>query len=91
MTKPADREWYNALIIKAEWAMNLNTVLTEFKTELRALYGERLNDVVLLGSALGPHPYPTMVRDFQSVIGREARAAPEAGGDSVGEFIGAGG
>lgn len=28
----------------------------------------------LLGSALGPHPYPTIVRDFQSVIGREARA-----------------
>lgn len=28
----------------------------------------------LLGSALGPHPYPRMVRDFQSVIGREARA-----------------
>jgi len=27
----------------------------------------------LLGSALGPHPYPTMVREFQSVIGREAR------------------
>ena len=27
----------------------------------------------LLGSALGPHPYPTMVRTFQSVIGREAR------------------
>ena len=27
----------------------------------------------LLGSALGPHPYPTMVRDFQAVIGREAR------------------
>src|SRR5690242_688599 len=28
----------------------------------------------LLGSALGPHPYPLMVRDFHSVIGREARA-----------------
>jgi tryptophan synthase beta chain len=28
----------------------------------------------LLGSALGPHPYPLMVRDFQTVIGREARA-----------------
>jgi len=28
----------------------------------------------LLGSALGPHPYPLMVRDFQCVIGREARA-----------------
>jgi tryptophan synthase beta chain len=27
----------------------------------------------LLGSVLGPHPYPSMVRDFQSVIGREAR------------------
>lgn len=28
----------------------------------------------LLGSAVGPHPYPTMVRDFQSVIGREVKA-----------------
>jgi tryptophan synthase beta chain len=28
----------------------------------------------LLGSAVGPHPYPLMVREFQSVIGREARA-----------------
>lgn len=28
----------------------------------------------LLGSALGPHPYPSMVRDFQAVIGHEARA-----------------
>lgn len=27
----------------------------------------------LLGSALGPHPYPTMVRDFQAMIGFEAR------------------
>jgi len=28
----------------------------------------------LIGSVVGMHPYPTMVRDFQSVIGREARA-----------------
>src|SRR2546428_7770481 len=28
----------------------------------------------LLGSGLGPHPYPLMVREFQSVIGREARS-----------------
>ena len=28
----------------------------------------------LLGSVLGPHPYPTMVRDFHAPIGREARA-----------------
>src|SRR3990172_766879 len=27
----------------------------------------------LLGSVVGPHPYPTMVRDFQAVIGQEAR------------------
>lgn len=31
------------------------------------------NTYYLLGSALGPHPYPTMVRDFQAVIGNEAR------------------
>ena len=28
----------------------------------------------LIGSAVGPHPYPLLVRDFQSIIGREARA-----------------
>lgn len=28
----------------------------------------------LLGSVMGPHPYPMMVRDFQAIIGREARA-----------------
>ena len=27
----------------------------------------------IIGSAIGPHPFPTMVRDFQSVIGKEAR------------------
>jgi len=31
------------------------------------------NTHYLLGSAVGPHPYPTMVRDFQSVIGEETR------------------
>jgi tryptophan synthase beta chain len=28
----------------------------------------------IIGSVVGPHPFPTLVRDFQSVIGREARA-----------------
>ena len=28
----------------------------------------------IIGTAAGPHPYPELVRDFQSVIGREARA-----------------
>jgi tryptophan synthase beta chain len=31
------------------------------------------NTYYLIGSTMGPHPYPMMVRDFQSVIGREAR------------------
>ncbi len=36
----------------------------------------------ILGSVLGPHPFPEMVRDFQSVIGREARSQfrKQAGG-----------
>lgn len=38
-------------------------------------WAQRVNDShYLLGSALGPHPYPLIVRDLQSVIGREARA-----------------
>jgi tryptophan synthase beta chain len=36
-------------------------------------YATRPETFYLLGSAVGPHPYPGMVRDFQSVIGREAR------------------
>ncbi|ADM08994.1 tryptophan synthase, beta subunit [Parvularcula bermudensis HTCC2503] len=32
------------------------------------------NTFYVIGTAAGPHPYPAMVRDFQSVIGREARA-----------------
>lgn len=31
------------------------------------------NTYYLMGSVVGPHPYPTIVRDFQSVIGRESR------------------
>ena len=41
---------------------------------LRAWSASSNNTFYVLGSALGPHPYPTMVRDFQSIIGREARA-----------------
>ena len=32
----------------------------------------------VIGSVVGPHPYPTLVRDFQSVIGREAREQVQA-------------
>src|SRR6202021_2311376 len=41
---------------------------------LRAWSADSHDTFYVLGSALGPHPYPTMVRDFQSIIGREARA-----------------
>ena len=32
------------------------------------------NTYYLIGTAAGPHPYPTMVRDFQSIIGEEAKS-----------------
>ena len=45
----------------------VNEAIRDWVTNVRSTY-------YLLGSAIGPHPYPTMVRDFQFVIGREARA-----------------
>jgi tryptophan synthase beta subunit len=44
----------------------VNEAIRDWVTNVRTTY-------YLLGSAIGPHPYPAMVRDFQSVIGREAR------------------
>ena len=41
---------------------------------LRAWAGQCDRAHYILGSALGPHPFPTMVRTFQTVIGEEARA-----------------
>ena len=32
------------------------------------------NTFYIIGTAAGPHPYPQLVRDFQSIIGREAKA-----------------
>ena len=38
-------------------------------------WSKRVHDThYVLGSVMGPHPFPTMVRDFQSVIGREIKA-----------------
>src|SRR6185295_6213239 len=44
----------------------INEALRDWVTNVTDTY-------YLLGSVMGPHPYPVMVRDFQSVIGREAR------------------
>ena len=41
---------------------------------MRDWVGAVAESYYLLGSVLGPHPYPLMVREFQSVIGQEARA-----------------
>ena len=43
----------------------MNEALRDWVTNVRTTY-------YLIGSTAGPHPYPMMVRDFQSVIGREA-------------------
>ncbi len=45
----------------------VNEALRDWVTNVRTTY-------YLLGSVMGPHPYPMMVRDFQRVIGEEARA-----------------
>jgi tryptophan synthase beta subunit len=70
--------------------------LRDWVTNVRTTY-------YLIGSAIGPHPYPTIVRDFQSVIGNESRAQileqagrlPDAviacvggGSNSIGMFAG---
>jgi tryptophan synthase beta chain len=44
----------------------INEALRDWVTNVEDTY-------YLLGSALGPHPYPLMVREFQTIIGREAR------------------
>jgi tryptophan synthase beta subunit len=45
----------------------INEAMRDWVTNVRTTH-------YLIGSAIGPHPFPTIVRDFQSVIGREARA-----------------
>ncbi|MDP2928930.1 MAG: tryptophan synthase subunit beta [Candidatus Omnitrophota bacterium] len=45
----------------------MNEAIRDWVTNVRTTY-------YCIGSVAGPHPYPGMVRDFQSVIGREARA-----------------
>src|SRR6188768_1918485 len=45
----------------------INEALRDWVTNVRTTH-------YLIGSAVGPHPFPAIVRDFQSVIGREAKA-----------------
>lgn len=45
------------------------------------------NSYYMLGSALGPHPYPTIVRDFQSIIGCEAYGQIKASAGRLPDLI----
>ena len=45
----------------------INEAMRDWVTNVRTTH-------YIIGSAIGPHPFPTIVRDFQSVIGKEARA-----------------
>ena len=45
----------------------INAAFRDWVTNVRTTY-------YLIGSVVGPHPYPMIVRDFQAVIGEEARA-----------------
>lgn len=55
-------------------AMSGQRTLKEAVDEALACFVKEPDMFYVLGSAVGPHPYPVMVRYFQSVIGRESRA-----------------
>jgi tryptophan synthase beta chain len=58
----------------------MNAAMRDWVTNVAGTY-------YLVGSVAGPHPYPTMVRDFQAVIGREARAALAAAGEGLPDLV----
>jgi tryptophan synthase beta chain len=58
----------------------INEAIRDWVTNVRTTY-------YLLGSALGPHPYPLLVRDFQAVIGRETREQILAVEERLPEFL----
>merc|ERR1711988_1132225 len=45
----------------------INEAMRDWVTNVRTTH-------YIIGSAIGPHPFPTIVRDFQAVIGKESRA-----------------
>jgi len=76
--KDADRQQLNEYRIKLLGSEFITTdrgtgTLKDAVDAALEYYIEHPNSYYLLGSAVGPHPYPTMVRAFQSIIGTEAR------------------
>jgi tryptophan synthase beta subunit len=77
--KDVERQQANALRMKllgAELipvASGSRTLKDAINEAMRAWITDAEGTHYVIGSVVGPHPYPTMVRDFQSIIGREAR------------------
>ena len=61
----------------------INEAMRDWITNVESTY-------YLLGSAVGPHPYPLMVRDFQSVIGKEIKIQMKKVPDTVIACVGGG-
>jgi tryptophan synthase beta subunit len=67
----ARMKWLGASVLRVDGgSRTLKDAINEAMRDWVANVGDTY---YLLGSALGPHPYPLMVREFQSVIGAEAR------------------
>jgi tryptophan synthase beta chain len=58
----------------------INEAMRDWTTHVRTTH-------YILGSVLGAHPYPMMIRDFQSVIGREARAQIRAAEGRLPDYL----
>ncbi len=54
-----------------DWVTNVET--THYLIGIPPLTSPYIHNNSFIGSAIGPHPFPTIVRDFQSVIGKESR------------------
>jgi tryptophan synthase beta chain len=65
-------ELLGARVIEVEHGQK--TLKDAINEAMRAWVADPVESHYLLGSALGPHPFPSIVADFQQVIGREARA-----------------
>ena len=58
----------------------INAAFRDWVTNVRSTY-------YLIGSVVGPHPYPMIVRDFQAVIGQEARAQTLEGTGRLPDYV----
>ncbi len=72
------------VIVVEHGAQTLKDAINE---ALRAWVADPISSYYVLGSALGPHPFPSMVAGFQEVIGKEARAQIVAQSGSLPDLV----